>query len=291
MVVGKKSYTKDDIIKALKELDAESEKPIGVKALNKKGISPYWVWKLFPEGVTELKRKHGLKLSPQEQPRSDDELLEQIDKLVSKLKKIPSWVQFRRETGIAEKTLFSRFGKNEKREVFIHYRKWLEMNKPKSKNIKLVDTYLGGQVKTKNTTPQVAKGKGSITTTPKWPKVSGREYGAPLNFGSLIYEPINEQGVVFLFGMISRRLGFSIEYIGTDFPDCEAKRYIGGARKRQQHVKIEFEFRSRDYEHPVEGCDIIVCWEDNWGNDCPLEVIELRAEIRKLRELPDFSRK
>jgi hypothetical protein len=91
--------------------------------------------------------------------------------------------------------------------------------------------------------------------------------------------------------MVSERLGFSIEYIGTGFPDCEAKRYIEGKGKRQQSVKIEFEYRSRDFAHPVEDCDIIVCWEDNWGSDCPLEVIELRTEIKKLLKLPEFSRK
>ena len=222
MIMEKKSYTREDIIKALKELDSKSEKPIGVKALNKKGISGYWFWKLFPEGATELKKHLGLKLSPQEQPHSDDELLKKIDKVVSKLKRIPSWNQFRRETGIAEKTLFSRFGMYKKHEIFSHYRKWLEENKPNSKNIKLVDAYLRSQPQVKTTIPKLPKEKASGTVIPKWAKFPGREYGAPLNFGSLIYEPINEQGVVFLFGMVSRRLGFSIEYIGTDFPDCEA---------------------------------------------------------------------
>ena len=76
---------------------------------------------------------------------------------------------------------------------------------------------------------------------------------------------------------------------GNDSPDCEAKRYVEGRGKQQQSVKIGFEFRSRDYDHPLEGCDIIVCWEDNWGSDCPLEVIELRSEIKQLRESPEFT--
>jgi hypothetical protein len=32
----------------------------------------------------------------------------------------------------------------------------------------------------------------------------------------------------------------------------------------------------------VYMCDIIVCWEHDWP-DCPIEVIELRDVIRKLR--------
>ena len=87
-------------------------------------------------------------------------------------------------------------------------------------------------------------------------------------------------------------VGFSVEYLGPDFPDCEAKRYIDGKRGGgQQSVKIEFEYRSRDFKHKVAGCHLIVCWEDNWGKDWPLEVIELKTEIEKYRDVPEFRRK
>jgi hypothetical protein len=35
--------------------------------------------------------------------------------------------------------------------------------------------------------------------------------------------------------------------------------------------------------HDPAKCDIIVCWEHNWP-ECPLEVIELKKEIEKLRK-------
>jgi hypothetical protein len=56
-------------------------------------------------------------------------------------------------------------------------------------------------------------------------------YGEPLDFRGLRYAPINEQGVVYLFGMVSRELGFLIESIRTDYPDCEGKRYLELIRK------------------------------------------------------------
>ncbi len=285
--MGKKKPTREDIIRILKELDAEGGRT-SRKGLNQKGISEYWVYKLIPEGLTELKRKHGIKIIPQEEPHLTDELLKKIDETVSNLRSIPTWNQLERETKITQKVFTSRFGKRGICEVFVHYREWLEKNQPMSKNIKLVDEYLEGRAKPPQS--QLLKRKARAART-KWPKGSGRKYGAPINFGSLIYAPVNEQGVVFLFGMVSEALGFSIEYIGIDFPDCEAKRYIEGRGKQQQRVKIEFEFRSRNFDHVVEDCDIIVCWEDNWGSDCPLEVIELRTEIKKLRERPEFSRK
>jgi hypothetical protein len=50
---------------------------------------------------------------------------------------------------------------------------------------------------------------------------------------------------------------------------------------RWQRVRIEFEYQSRNFlthMHPLSGCDLIVCWENNWP-ECPLEVIELKKVI------------
>jgi hypothetical protein len=51
-------------------------------------------------------------------------------------------------------------------------------------------------------------------------------------------------------------------------------------------VRIEFEFESKNFHehgHPVDGCDLIVCWRHNWP-DCPkhLEIVELARVIKSL---------
>ena len=109
-------------------------------------------------------------------------------------------------------------------------------------------------------------------------------YGEPLHFRGLRHEPVNEQGVILLFGMVARELGYLVEAVQSGFPDCEAKRQI--APKRWQRVHIEFEFESRSYRdhgHPLTGCDVIVCWRHNW-EDCPdhIEVLELSSRIKSL---------
>ena len=109
-------------------------------------------------------------------------------------------------------------------------------------------------------------------------------YGNPTNFHALRHEPVNEQGVVLLFGMLAEELGFLVEAVQKGFPDCEAKRQI--APDRWQRVSIEFEFESRnfrDHRHPLLGCDIIVCWRHNW-DDCPkhIEVVELSRVVKSL---------
>jgi len=114
------------------------------------------------------------------------------------------------------------------------------------------------------------------------------EYGEPINYRGLRHAPITEHGVVYLFGMISRDLGFIIEVIRTDFPDCEGKREIPGKKGRWEPVKIEFEFKSsnfKDHDHDPELCDIIVCWESDW-QDCPLEVISLKKIVIQSSQNP-----
>src|SRR6185369_14481867 len=94
--------------------------------------------------------------------------------------------------------------------------------------------------------------------------------------------PLNELGVVFAFGMVARRLGFSVLRFQSAFPDCEALREV--VRGQLQRMKLEFEYESRNFlrhGHKIDGCDAIVCWKHNW-KECPLEVIELSKEIAKI---------
>jgi len=115
-------------------------------------------------------------------------------------------------------------------------------------------------------------------------KMEKQVYGAPMDFKGLRHAPLNEQGVVYVFALAARDIGFTVEAIGTSFPDCEAKRQIDTKGEKWQRVRIEFEHLSSDFRrhgHPVEGCDLIVCWKHDWP-ECPLEVVELSEEIKKL---------
>jgi len=110
------------------------------------------------------------------------------------------------------------------------------------------------------------------------------QFGEPIDFRGLRFAPINEQGVVYLFGMVSRELGFLIESIRTEYPDCEGKRCIDKSENRWERVLIEFEYRSsqfKEHGHSQDQCDLIVCWIHDW-KDCPLEVLELKSTISYL---------
>ena len=118
---------------------------------------------------------------------------------------------------------------------------------------------------------------------PPWPSHGSRACGEALGFRGLAHAPVNEFGVIFLFATVADDLGYSVETVAAEFPDCMAKRRVAG--DRWENVRIEFEFRSRSFRahrHPEDGCDVIVCWEHDWA-DCPLEVLELKSAITGMR--------
>lgn len=105
--------------------------------------------------------------------------------------------------------------------------------------------------------------------------------GDLINFRGLVYNPLNENGVIFLFGKVMEDLNMYIEEIKPGFPDCIGRRFTG---RGWEKVYIEFEFKSsnfKDHGHNPRKCDIIVCWEHDWL-ECPLEVIELKDVIKAL---------
>lgn len=88
--------------------------------------------------------------------------------------------------------------------------------------------------------------------------------------------------MVFLFGRLAPRLGFAVETVRPQFPDCIATR-------RGSRCLVEFEFWASDYvthRHAHDGCEIVVCWENDW-EDRPkkyrnLEIISLKSYVGAL---------
>lgn len=109
--------------------------------------------------------------------------------------------------------------------------------------------------------------------------------GDLITFRGLVYSPVNENGVIFLFGKVTEDLNMYIEEIKPGFPDCVGRRFTG---RGWEKVYIEFEYKSshfRDHGHDSKGCDLIVCWEHDWP-ECPIEVIELRDRIKTFPNPP-----
>jgi predicted transport protein len=112
--------------------------------------------------------------------------------------------------------------------------------------------------------------------------------GSLINFRGMVYSPINEQGVVLLFGKILKDLNMYVEEIKTGYPDCVARRRTG---KGWERIYIEFEYSSSGFKSHLEDyekgkkCDLVVSWNNNW-KECPLPVLELKEEIKNMEPEP-----
>jgi len=114
-----------------------------------------------------------------------------------------------------------------------------------------------------------------------------RVFGDKINFKSFSCAPVNELGVVYLFGVLHDTFDFKIESIQSGFPDCIARRKVGS--NRWEEVRIEFEYDSKSFlahRHDPDGVDLIVCWTHNW-KECPkrIEVIELSSLLSTAEQI------
>lgn len=124
----------------------------------------------------------------------------------------------------------------------------------------------------------VAKGRIKFPQKPK----EEVAIGEPLDFEGLTNAPMEENGVIFLFGKLHERMGIRIKAIRKGFPDAAGEVWI---KDRLYPRTFEFEYRSSDFNrhgHDPSKCDIIICWEHDWRG-CPdnIFVIELKSEMEK----------
>ncbi|MFM8534093.1 MAG: hypothetical protein ACKOEC_11030 [Acidimicrobiia bacterium] len=103
--------------------------------------------------------------------------------------------------------------------------------------------------------------------------------GRQIRADGMVYAPTSELGVVLLFGSLAPKLGYSVESVHPWFPDCTAT-------YRGERVRIEFEFRARDFKshgHDPLGADHIVCWENDWQPVPPryrhLKILSLKPYV------------
>lgn len=242
------------------------------------GITDYRVLQCFPSW-NDAVRAAGLRPYTLNVKLEDSALLEDWGETVRRNRKIPSRRTYRREGQYDTRTMERRFGPwSSLPGVFRNF----AATKPEWADVVALLPV-----------PVVKQEYGSNNNlaSPILPKKTRHvplkdraTYGNPTHFRGLRHEPVNEQGVVLLFGMLAKELGYVIEAVQTGFPDCEAKRQIAPERWQRVHIEFEFESRNfRDHGHPATNCDVIVCWRHNWP-ECPenIEVVELSSVIQSL---------
>ena len=268
-------------------VESAGNRPITLKKFaTSSGLGRRAVHRHYPTWNDAL-RAAGFDFEPYNQRLDGPRLLADWAAVVRKLRRIPSMAEYDIHGKYTPGTFHDRFGAWCK--VPAAFRAFAG-RRPQWKNVLPLlpapgtARVWGGTRSVAEHRPRVPRrlARPSRRTSP--PRSTGRPFCGPLlEFGGMRNAPLNEIGVIFLFGILAERLGFHIEALQIAFPDCEAKRRIGPSA--WQSVRIEFEYESRnfrDHGHNPGGCDLIVCWNHNWA-ECPanLEVVALSEEIKR----------
>jgi len=276
---------RDEVLSAIRAAAQELGRPPSrVEFIRSSGMTEYQVLKHFPSW-REAVRAAGLEPHSTNVPIDPEVLLEDWGEFIRRVRRIPTRDQYRRDGTYSPGVFERKFGPWSAvpwkfREFAKGKPEWADVvallpiehaRAPIAASLPLAPTQAG--------VPSVPAANYRHIT-----RGDRQTYGNPIDFRGLRHEPVNEQGVVFLFGMVARELGYHVEAVQTGYPDCEAKRQVDAGK--WQRVRIEFEFESRnfrDHGHSPDGCDVIVCWRHNWA-ECPpsLEVVELSSVIRML---------
>src|SRR2546422_642643 len=222
------------------------------------GITSAQINRLFPNrGWRYILKLAGLKCSKRD-VWSEHELLTEFHRVARLVDGVPNWTEFDGHGIFNPATLSRRFRSWQR--MLLAYRAWLEKHHPRMR-------WLADLPQPRPSLPEPPE----ILRKPPTPTF---EYGTPLNFRALSHAPTDEYGVIFLFGQVATELGFIIESLRKDFPDCQALRCVDKKRNRWQRLRLEFEFQSKNFSkhsHDPNECDLIVCWQHDWPA-CPLEV-------------------
>jgi hypothetical protein len=285
--MAKKPPNRNEILDAIKRTASELGKnPSRSMFIGHTGISEYHVLRYFPNWNSAVKAA-GLEPDMTNVQIDDAELLTDWGRLVRELRQIPTRVQYRHRGKFSAGSFEHHFGPwsglpDKFREFAKDKGEWndvlalLPVKTPDIRQTKAKPTVFEAQTKAESTSAP-------SYVTQRHSKLDDRPiYGNHIDFRGFRHEPVNENGVIFLFGIVARELGYSVEAVQAGFPDCEAKRQI--AAGKWQRVRIEFESRNfRDHGHSADRCDVIVCWRHNWP-DCPshIDVVELSEVIKQL---------
>jgi len=275
--------TREKIIEEIRRIAKDK----GLSSLPKKvfitesGISEYIYLKYFDtwnEAIVAV----GLEPKDFAKPYEKEELLQNLKEVFENTDGLCSRTKFNKISNISHDSYRRHFGSWQN--ALIEFKNWLESKEYSYPWMAELPEDIADDISIQQVSNEVPSDEKDVKR--QWIPTTANRYGSFLNFRGLQHAPINEQGVVFLFGMICFELGFIVEAVRSGFPDCEAKRRIDRKKDHWERVRIEFEYRSRNFRehgHNPSKCDLIVCWEHDW-EECPLEVIELKSVIETISE-------
>lgn len=108
-------------------------------------------------------------------------------------------------------------------------------------------------------------------------KTISERLGPAFSTIDLLFEPVDEMGVVYIFARHHREIGFPfIVKLRRQYPDVIAIDTQG------ERKLLELEFKSSGFSHDPKGCDCIVCWIDDLDEEFKKKlprIIDLRKAL------------
>jgi hypothetical protein len=207
---------------------------------------------------------------PRGAPTPLEDLFEDWAGVVRKTGKLPTIFEYERESAYSSKPLVSRFkGWRQVPQAMVAYAE--RQGHAEWSDVLEIAKVTGEGTWLANSTSMTTSGPPGTGKLLK----DRPTFGPPMAQSGMLCGPENENGVLFLFGMVAWQLGFAVKKVQQAFPDVIALRKID--EQTWQEVRIELEKESRNFlrhGHSPSGCDLIICWVHNWP-ECPVEVIEL----------------
>jgi hypothetical protein len=209
--MAKSLLTKREIVEAIKEVARSLGKtPPRSYFMQKSGITEYQVLKYF-SSWNEAVQAAGLDPETKFLGIQDDDLLSNWGGIVRQNQKIPTRAQYRRQGNYSPGVFEKHFGPwSNLPSVF---RTWAEEKTEWGDVLSLLPDSVSKNEKAKRheRKAETENNHRPISPLHTVATIDGRPtYGDPIDFRGLRHQPVNEQGVVFLFGMVARELGYLV---------------------------------------------------------------------------------
>lgn len=287
--------TRQEIIDAIKAAEKRlGRAPKRAEFFGRSGISKRALSGLF-ESWPEAVRAAGLKPQRRAKVRAAEELVADWGRVVRKMGRRPTQIEYQKSGQFSWFQWKSKYGRWAAAErVFREYAhtkaEWNDVIAILGSDVPREAEKVKGDDRASSAL--MMDSRGLIEFKNEWHawlkaetpgKAGAPAYGEPIDFRRFRHAPVNESGVVLLFGMLASELGVLIEAVQPGFPDCEAK--YQGEDGKWRRLRIEFEYESKNFlvhGHDAAECDVVVCWKHNW-QECPLKVIELSRAVLGMR--------
>lgn len=280
-------WTRAELIKSLREYAARVPGKISVgRWCAQQSVSKKAIRRCFSDGFAGLLAAADL-AQRAARPRiaTVDDLLAEINRVATELGRPPRVADFHRLGRFGVSVYYTRVGSW--RRVLELHQEWRQRAGAPPAPLPVPPPLADGA-----DVPPSAEAASSVANASgptQIPRTTGL-VGAPLSIPGLVFAPVNEAGVVHLFGLLWPRHRIAVEHMGTAYPDCRALRAESAAAGKWRRISVEFELRSSNFKahgHDPAQCDLIVCWEHDWA-ECPLEVMELKQLVSNVG-VPDAA--